>query len=149
MRLQHVETQHLARPIVEQLPDGDEVADALRHLVALDLEEAVVHPDVCHPAFAEGAAGLRQLILVMREHRSMPPPWISNCSPRFFHAIAEHSTCQPGRPAALMPAGDGHDGSPGFDGFPRTKSVASRLYGATSTRAPAIISSSERLASAP
>src|ERR1700712_3898594 len=69
MRLQHVETQHLARPIVEQLPDGDEVADALRHLVALDLQEAVVHPDVSHPAFAEGAAGLRQLVLVMREHQ--------------------------------------------------------------------------------
>src|SRR5260370_41024397 len=59
--------------------------------------------------------------------RSMPPPWMSNCSPRCFHAIAEHSTCQPGRPCALMPDGDDHEGSPGFDGFQRTKSVASRL----------------------
>ncbi len=57
--------------------------------------------------------------------------------------------CQPGRPGPAMPAGDGQPGSPGLDGFQSTKSVASRLYGATSTRAPAIISSSERLASAP
>src|SRR5947208_1232953 len=64
--------------------------------------------------------------------RSMPPPWISNVSPRCFHDIAEHSMCQPGRPGDLMPDGDGHDGSPGFDGFHRTKSMASRLYGATS-----------------
>src|SRR6266496_2104208 len=69
---------------------------------------------------------------------------MSNFSPRCFQAIAEHSMCQPGRPSALMLAGDGHDGSPGFDGFHSTKSVLSRLYGATSTRAPAIISSSER-----
>ena len=32
-----------------------------------------------------------------------------------------------GPPAALMPDGDGHDGSPGFDGFHSTKSVGSRL----------------------
>src|SRR6201997_446774 len=59
--------------------------------------------------------------------RSMPPPWMSNVSPKCFHAIAEHSICQPGRPSALMPDGDGHDGSPGFDGFHSTKSVLPRL----------------------
>jgi hypothetical protein len=48
-----------------------------------------------------------------------------------------------------MPAGDGHDGSPGFDGFHSTKSIGSFLKGATSTRAPAIISSSERPESLP
>ncbi len=35
--------------------------------------------------------------------------------------------CQPGRPGAAMPHGDGHDGSPGFDGFHSTKSMGSRL----------------------
>ena len=30
--------------------------------------------------------------------RSMPPPWMSNTSPRCCQLIAEHSMCQPGRP---------------------------------------------------
>ena len=63
--------------------------------------------------------------------------------------MAEHSMCQPGRPGAARPAGEGHDGSPGFDGFHSTKSIGSFLYGATSTRAPAAISSSVRLDSLP
>ncbi len=54
--------------------------------------------------------------------------------------------CQPGRP---LLHGDGHAGSSGFDGFHRTKSIGFFLYGATSTRAPAIMSSSERLESLP
>jgi len=33
----------------------------------------------------------------------------------------------PGRPSTLMPDGEGHDGSPGFDGFHSTKSIGSRL----------------------
>src|SRR5262249_16953799 len=31
--------------------------------------------------------------------RSMPPPWMSNVSPKCFQAIAEHSMCQPRRPS--------------------------------------------------
>src|SRR5258708_12104224 len=72
--------------------------------------------------------------------RSMPPPWMSNCSPRCFHAIAEHSICQPGRPSALMPAGDGHDGSPGFDGFPTTNSAGARLVAPPPTPPPPLTS---------
>ena len=30
--------------------------------------------------------------------RSMPPPWMSKCSPSSALHIAEHSMCQPGRP---------------------------------------------------
>jgi hypothetical protein len=48
-----------------------------------------------------------------------------------------------------MPAGDGQDGSRGPDGFQSTKSSGERLKGATSTRAPASISLSERFDSAP
>src|SRR5690348_16468148 len=59
--------------------------------------------------------------------RSMPPPWMSKVSPRCLQLIAEHSMCQPGRPAVAMPQGDGHPGSPGFDGFHRTKSCESFL----------------------
>ena len=57
----------------------------------------------------------------------MPPPWMSKASPRCFHDIAEHSICQPGRPGAAIPAGEGQDGSPGFDGFHSTKSSGERL----------------------
>ena len=55
--------------------------------------------------------------------------------------IAEHSRCQPGRP---RPHGLSQPGWVSSDGFHKMKSAASRLYGATSTRAPAIISSIER-----
>jgi len=68
MRLQHVETQHLARPVFQQIPDGEEVAEALRHLLAFDLQKAVVHPGARHAAFAERAAALGELVLVMRKH---------------------------------------------------------------------------------
>ena len=37
--------------------------------------------------------------------------------------------CQPGRPGAAMPAGYGHAGSPGFDGFHSTKSARVALVG--------------------
>ena len=37
--------------------------------------------------------------------------------------MAEHSMCQPGGRGASMPAGRGHAGSPGFDGFHSTKSI--------------------------
>src|SRR5579883_623986 len=50
---------------LQQLVDGDEVAEALRHLGALDLQMAVMHPDVGHDPCAEGAGRLRHLILVM------------------------------------------------------------------------------------
>ena len=57
----------------------------------------------------------------------MPPAWMSKTSPRCFHDMAEHSMCQPGRPGALMPTGEGQAGSPGFDGFHSTKSSGERL----------------------
>ncbi len=50
----------------------------------------------------------------------MPPPWISKTGPRSFSAIAEHSMCQPGRPA---PHGDAQDvSSLGLLAFQRAKS---------------------------
>ena len=67
-------------------------------------------------------------------------------TPRCAAAIAEHSMCQPGRP---RPNGLSQPGCSGVDGFHSTKSAGSRLYGATSTRAPAIISSRERRDSRP
>ena len=57
--------------------------------------------------------------------RSSPPPWISNTGPSSFSAIAEHSMCQPGRPA---PQGELHDvSSPGLFAFQSAKSRGSSL----------------------
>ena len=49
--------------------------------------------------------------------------------------------CQPGRP---RPQGLSQPGRSGLDGFHSTKSIGSSLKGATSTRAPAIMSSTDR-----
>ena len=50
---------------------------------------------------------------------------------------------------AAAPQGLSQPGCSGTDGFHSTKSAPSRLYGATSTRAPSIISARERRDSAP
>ena len=65
VRAQHVEAQHLPGPIRQQLPNGEEVAKALAHLLPLHLQEAVVHPIVRHHRRMERAARLRDLVLVM------------------------------------------------------------------------------------
>ena len=52
--------------------------------------------------------------------RSMPPPWMSNVSPRYAMLMAEHSMCQPGRP---LPHGLFQAGSPGLAAFHRAKSA--------------------------
>ena len=63
--------------------------------------------------------------------RSWPPPWMSNVSPRYFIAIAEHSMCQPGRPG---PHGLSHAGSPGLAPFHSAKSSGSRFASPSSMR---------------
>src|SRR6187551_1518399 len=70
---EHIESERLSRPGVtlpsfEQLTDGDEVAEALRHLLPFDLEEAVMHPDLRHDLGAMRAARLHDLVLMMREY---------------------------------------------------------------------------------
>src|SRR5512142_2580996 len=64
--------------------------------------------------------------------RSTAPVWMSNVWPRRCIDMAEHSRCQPGRPS---PIAVGHDGSPSFFAFQRTKSRAlSFSYSSLSTR---------------
>src|SRR6266581_4882849 len=55
-------------PTLTQFPNSDEVALRFRHLLALDLEEAVVHPGARHDRRVEGAARLRDFVLVVRKH---------------------------------------------------------------------------------
>ena len=42
MATQHVEANHIAGPVVQHIPDRHEVSERFRHLLALDLQEAVV-----------------------------------------------------------------------------------------------------------
>ena len=72
--------------------------------------------------------------------RSWPPPWMSKGSPSRLALIAEHSMCQPGRPA---PQRDGQFGSSGLERFHSTKSSGSSFDSSTSTRSPARSSSSD------
>ena len=58
--------------------------------------------------------------------------------PKATEHMAEHSMCQPGRPA---PHGLGQEGSPGLADFHRAKSRGSSLRSSTSMRAPAWSSS--------
>ena len=74
VRHEHRQPQHFARPLaaaellrLEQVVHGDEVAEALAHLLALDLQEAVVEPVVGHHLRAVGAARLGDLVLMVRE----------------------------------------------------------------------------------
>ena len=61
--------------------------------------------------------------------------------------IAEHSMCQPGRPAPIAVS---HDGSPGFGPFHRAKSRMSPLpYSSASTRSPTCMFSTSSRASFP
>ena len=62
---QHRQFNCFAGPLSQQLIDRDEVAQRLGHLLALDLEEAVVHPHVGHRGGAVRAARLRDLVLVV------------------------------------------------------------------------------------
>src|SRR5690349_928992 len=67
MREQHRQSDHFARPILQQIADRDEVAERLRHLLAFDLKKAVVHPVIRHDWRMKGATRLRDFVLVMRK----------------------------------------------------------------------------------
>jgi hypothetical protein len=69
MRHQHLKAQVLAAIFVEQLADGEEVAERFRHLLAFDLQEAVVHPHIRHHPRAVRAGRLGDLVFVVREHQ--------------------------------------------------------------------------------
>ena len=62
--------QRLATPAVERVADRDDVPFGLRHLLAGEAQHPVVRPDVRE--VVSERAGLRQLVLVMREHQIEP-----------------------------------------------------------------------------
>ena len=70
MRRKHLKTDNRTRPLplAEQFSNSDEVAQRLRHLLAFHLQESVVHPNIRHQRRVEGAARLRNLVLMVRKH---------------------------------------------------------------------------------
>ena len=61
---QHFRVAHV--PGGEYIADGEEIPERLRHLLVIDIDEAVVHPHV-REMIARRRAGLRDLVLVVRE----------------------------------------------------------------------------------
>src|SRR5580692_3311592 len=69
MSMEHIQSQNISRPVLEQISDGFKIAKGLRHLLALDLKEAVVHPVIRHRRRVEGAARLGYLVLMVRKRQ--------------------------------------------------------------------------------
>src|SRR5439155_1253900 len=69
--LQETEPDDLAGVVPQDLPDRHEVPEALRHLLPLQGEEAVVHPRP-RPFGAPGPFADHRLALVVREHEIEP-----------------------------------------------------------------------------
>src|SRR5437867_8334535 len=69
--LQETEPDDFAWVVAQDLPDRQEVTEALRHLLPLQGEEPVVHPRPC-PIRAPGAFADHRLALVVREHEIEP-----------------------------------------------------------------------------
>src|ERR1700719_3306823 len=67
MRLQHLKSQNFPRPVLQQLMNRHKITERLRHLLAFDLQEAVVHPVSRHHRRVKGAARLGDFVLVVRE----------------------------------------------------------------------------------
>ena len=131
--LQQVEA-HLHRLVaLEDEREGEEVLRRVGHLLAVDGDQAGVHP-VPHERHLAGAAprsGRSRSRGAGRSGRRRRRGCRSGR--RASRAtIAEHSMCQPGRP---RPHGLGQDGSPGLARFHRAKSRGSRLPGSSSLRA--------------
>ena len=66
MGAQHEKTQGLAIEALQHVADREEVAQALGHLLVVDVEKTVVQP-VIDMAMPERALALGDLVLVMRE----------------------------------------------------------------------------------
>jgi hypothetical protein len=118
VRGQQREAQHLAAVAAQQLADRAHVAQGLGHLLAIHVEEGVVHP-VAHELVAVGTAALGQFVLVVRKNQVAAAAVDIDGRPRCARIIAEHSRCQPGRP---RPQGLSQPGSSSVEGFQSTKS---------------------------
>src|SRR6185437_2220949 len=61
--------------LLEDFPDGEEIAERFRHFFLVDVEKTVMQP-VARQRLAEGALGLRDLVLMMRKDQ-IPPATVN------------------------------------------------------------------------
>src|SRR5207249_3541484 len=78
VRREEVDEDRLGPPAREHVVQGSDVPDRLRHLLAIDLEQTVVHPELRELAACR--LGLCALVLVVREDEVQPAemdlePW--------------------------------------------------------------------------
>ncbi len=109
MAAQQREPDRLARPVAEQLVDGDEIAEGLRHLLARRSgEEAVMHPDIDEGPPAMGADALGDLVLVVREDEIEPAAMDVEglAEMRLAHRRAFDVPARPAPPPGTVPAGN-------------------------------------------
>ena len=133
--------------LCQQLRRRDDIAEALRHLLGAHVDEAVVHPVARERRAAVRAAALRDLILVVREDEVEPAAMDVDRLAEMRARSSPSIRCA--SPAGPRPHGESQPITPSPLGFHSTKSAGSRLYGATSTLAPATIASRSRVLSAP
>src|SRR4051794_39457973 len=69
MRAQHVEAQNFTRPIFQKIGDREKIAEGLRHLLAFDLKEAIVHPHARERMTAMRPFALRDFVFMMRKDK--------------------------------------------------------------------------------
>src|SRR2546430_7712142 len=125
MRGEEEDQDRLRAPLLDDVMQRRDVSDRLRHLLADEFEQSVVHPET--RKLAACGLRLRALVLVMRKDEVEPTQMDLKAGPRNFSAIAEHSMCQPGRP---RPQGESHEvSSPSLFAFQSAKSRGSSFSG--------------------
>jgi hypothetical protein len=124
VRRQQQQADRLAGILVEQLVDGEEVAQRLAHLLAGDVEEAVVHPVGRHEGVAERRAALRDLVLVVREDEVEAAGMDVEGLAELLGAHRRAFDVPSGRP---RPHGLAQPGWASVEGFHSTKSAGSFL----------------------
>ena len=107
MRAEIDHADHLARiALIQQIAHGKEVAEGFGHLLPLDLQHLVMHPDLREPRLRMGAAALRQFILVMRELQINPAAMNVKGRPQqlIAHGAAFDMPAGPPAPPRAVPA---------------------------------------------
>ena len=69
MGAQQQQTDRLTGGLGKHIADGEEVAQALGHLLAVHLQHAIVDPEPGETAAGKGAQALRHLVFMVRENQ--------------------------------------------------------------------------------
>ncbi len=137
MRLQHEQAKRCRRMFLEHFFKREEIAERLRHLLAVHQQHARMHPRV-RKALVPCARCLRAFVFVVRERKVAAAAMNVDGHTQ----VAMHHGSAFGMPARRpSPQGLFQLGSPGLAAFHKAKSSGSRLISFSSMRAPTMRSS--------